>query len=110
MPIYEYRCESCGEELEKIQKVTDPALTDCPRCGKAALTKLISASGFRLKGSGWYETDFKTGNRRNVLNEGASSGSGASSGAKESASGEGKSSGGTGGKPDGKSSTGTAAG
>lgn len=60
MPIYEYRCESCGQELEKIQKFSDPPLTDCPACGKSALKKLVSASSFRLKGSGWYETDFKT--------------------------------------------------
>ena len=77
MPIYEYRCESCGAELERIQKFSDPALTDCPECGKAALVKLISAAGFRLKGGGWYETDFKTGKKKNVL-EGASSSSGSS--------------------------------
>ena len=59
MPIYEYRCEACGEELEKIQKFSDPPLTECPACGKPALKKLVSASSFRLKGSGWYETDFK---------------------------------------------------
>lgn len=59
MPIYEYRCESCGKELEKIQKFSDPPLTDCPDCGKPSLKKLVSASSFRLKGSGWYETDFK---------------------------------------------------
>jgi len=59
MPIYEYRCESCGQELEKIQKFSDPVLTDCPACGKSTLKKLVSASSFRLKGSGWYETDFK---------------------------------------------------
>lgn len=59
MPIYEYRCESCNKELEKIQKFSDPPLTDCPACGKAALKKLVSASSFRLKGTGWYETDFK---------------------------------------------------
>ena len=59
MPIYEYRCESCGEELEKIQKMSDPPLRDCPCCGREALIKLVSASSFRLKGSGWYETDFK---------------------------------------------------
>jgi putative FmdB family regulatory protein len=60
MPIYEYRCESCGETLEKIQKFSDAPLTDCPACGKSTLKKLVSASSFRLKGSGWYETDFKT--------------------------------------------------
>lgn len=59
MPIYEYHCESCGTDLEKIQKFSDAPLTDCPSCGKATLKKLVSASSFRLKGSGWYETDFK---------------------------------------------------
>ena len=59
MPIYEYQCESCGNKLEKIQKISDPPLTDCPECSKPALKKLVSASSFRLKGSGWYETDFK---------------------------------------------------
>lgn len=59
MPIYEYECQSCGETLEKLQKMSAPPLTDCPKCGKASLSKLVSAPGFRLKGSGWYETDFK---------------------------------------------------
>lgn len=59
MPIYEYRCQACGHELETIQKMSDAALTDCPECGKPELKKLISAAGFQLKGSGWYETDFK---------------------------------------------------
>jgi putative FmdB family regulatory protein len=63
MPIYEYRCESCGVELEKIQKFSDEPLTDCPSCGKSSLKKLVSASSFRLKGSGWYETDFKNKNK-----------------------------------------------
>lgn len=66
MPIYEYRCEACGEELEKLQRMSDPPLTDCPACGRPALKRLVSAAGFRLKGGGWYETDFKQGNRRNV--------------------------------------------
>ena len=61
MPIYEYRCESCGYEHEAIQKLSDPTLKDCPSCGKPALKKLISAAGFQLKGSGWYATDFKNG-------------------------------------------------
>lgn len=65
MPIYEYRCTSCQAELEKLQKISDPPLVECPECGKDTLVKLISASSFRLKGSGWYETDFKTGNRKN---------------------------------------------
>jgi putative FmdB family regulatory protein len=59
MPFYEYRCEACGHELEALQKLSDAPLTDCPACGQPALKKLISAAGFRLKGSGWYETDFK---------------------------------------------------
>lgn len=59
MPIYEYRCDACGHELEKIQKMADPALTECPQCGKSTLKKLVSASGFKLKGTGWYATDFK---------------------------------------------------
>jgi len=59
MPIYEYRCDACGHELEALQKMSDEPLRECPACQKAELQKLISAAGFRLKGSGWYETDFK---------------------------------------------------
>ena len=59
MPIYEYRCEECGEEHEALQKVSEPPLTVCPACGKPALKKQLSAAGFQLKGSGWYATDFK---------------------------------------------------
>jgi len=70
MPIYEYRCQSCGHELEKLQKLSDQPLVDCPECGKPALTKLISAAGFRLKGGGWYETDFKKDNKRNIAGDG----------------------------------------
>ncbi len=66
MPIYEYRCRACGHELETIQKMSDPALTQCPACGEPQLQKLISAAGFRLKGGGWYETDFKSGKKKNV--------------------------------------------
>jgi putative FmdB family regulatory protein len=66
MPIYEYRCENCAHEHEVIQKISDPLLQTCPACEKDALVKKISASGFRLKGGGWYETDFKSGNKRNV--------------------------------------------
>ena len=66
MPIYEYQCEACGHRLERLQKVSDPLLRDCPACEKPALGKLVSAAVFRLKGGGWYETDFKTGGKRNV--------------------------------------------
>ncbi|MDG4549228.1 MAG: zinc ribbon domain-containing protein [Candidatus Contendobacter sp.] len=67
MPIYEYRCQSCDHALEALQKLSDPELSDCPSCGLPKLKKLISAVGFRLKGSGWYETDFKNGGRKNVV-------------------------------------------
>ncbi|HQU15985.1 MAG: FmdB family transcriptional regulator [Chromatiales bacterium 21-64-14] len=67
MPIYEYRCTGCGHELEAIQKMSDDPLLDCPACGKPTLQKLISAAGFRLKGGGWYETDFKSGHKKNVV-------------------------------------------
>jgi len=59
MPIYEYQCKACGHELEAFQKLSDDPLKECPACGDLELTKLISAAGFRLKGGGWYETDFK---------------------------------------------------
>ncbi|MEJ2094769.1 MAG: zinc ribbon domain-containing protein [Gammaproteobacteria bacterium] len=59
MPIYEYQCASCGVRLEKLQKVSDKPLTQCPSCDKPALQKLVSAAAFHLKGSGWYVTDFK---------------------------------------------------
>jgi putative FmdB family regulatory protein len=59
MPIYEYKCSACSHELESLQKFVDAPLVTCPACGKDALTKLVSAAGFQLKGSGWYQTDFK---------------------------------------------------
>ncbi len=60
MPIYEYVCKSCGHELDALQKMSDAPLTECPDCGAPALKRKISAPRFRLKGSGWYETDFKS--------------------------------------------------
>lgn len=74
MPIYEYQCQSCGHELERLQKVQDEPLRDCPQCQQPALRRKISAAGFRLKGAGWYETDFKKGNKKNLAGEGAASG------------------------------------
>jgi putative FmdB family regulatory protein len=59
MPIYEYRCSSCGFQKEYLQKVTDPLLTRCPECDKDTFSKMLTAAGFQLKGSGWYATDFK---------------------------------------------------
>jgi len=61
MPIYEYRCDSCGFQKEHLQKMSDPLLTTCPECGKESYTKMLSAAGFQLKGTGWYATDFKGG-------------------------------------------------
>ena len=59
MPIYEYRCDSCGHQQEFLQKVSDATLTVCPQCGKPTFTKMVTAAGFQLKGSGWYVTDFR---------------------------------------------------
>ena len=66
MPIYEYQCEKCGHVFDTLQRISEDPLVDCPECGEPALKKLVSAPAFRLKGSGWYETDFKTGNKKNV--------------------------------------------
>jgi len=62
MPFYEYRCEACGHEIEALQKVSDEPLLDCPECGRPALKKLMSAVGFRLKGGGWYVSEY--GNKK----------------------------------------------
>lgn len=74
MPIYEYECTSCGHRMEAIQKISDEPLKDCPNCSKPDLKKLISASAFRLKGGGWYETDFKAGKKKNLVESGKSEG------------------------------------
>ncbi|TNC79422.1 MAG: transcriptional regulator [Oleiphilus sp.] len=66
MPIYEYSCKSCGLEKDILQKLNDAALTKCPECNEDTFVKKISAAGFRLKGSGWYETDFKSGAKKNL--------------------------------------------
>jgi putative FmdB family regulatory protein len=73
MPIYEYRCSACGHDLEALQKMTDAPLRKCPECGKTQLKRLVSAPQFRLKGSGWYETDFKNKNetKRNLVEHAA---------------------------------------
>ena len=64
MPIYEYRCTDCGHRLEALQRLADAPLRVCPACGKETLTKLMSAVGFHLKGSGWYATDFKSSGKK----------------------------------------------
>ncbi|MGQ9659631.1 MAG: FmdB family zinc ribbon protein [Thermochromatium sp.] len=93
MPIYEYRCEHCGYELEQMQRLSDAPLTDCPRCGQPALKRLISVAGFRLKGGGWYETDFKgSGDIKRNLHDG---GEKQDSAVKSDGAGSGSSGGGT---------------
>ena len=69
MPIYEYACKSCNHTLDALQKMSDDPLVDCPECGKHELKRLISAPRFRLKGEGWYETDFKKDNQRNLAKD-----------------------------------------
>ena len=71
MPIYAYKCGSCGHAKDVLQKMSDPLLTVCPACGEAAFSKQVTAAGFQLKGSGWYVTDFRAGG------DGANSGVGA---------------------------------
>ena len=79
MPIYEYQCKACGHELEAFQKLSDDPLKECPACGDLELTKLISAAGFRLKGGGWYETDFKGSQDKKKNLAGTDSGSASAS-------------------------------
>ncbi len=82
MPIYEYRCGACGHHLEALQKMSEGPLRKCPDCGKSQLRRLMSAPQFRLKGEGWYETDFKSKNevKRNLVEATAESGAEAKSG------------------------------
>jgi putative FmdB family regulatory protein len=69
MPIYGYACKECGHTLDALQKMADDPLVDCPECGEPALKRQLSAPRFRLKGQGWYETDFKKDNQRNIAGE-----------------------------------------
>lgn len=64
MPTYEYECKACGHRLDAFQRVSDDDLVDCPHCEKPELTRLVSATAFQLKGSGWYQTDFKTSGKK----------------------------------------------
>jgi putative FmdB family regulatory protein len=66
MPIYAYACKQCDHTLDALQKIADEPLVNCPECGESALKRLLSAPRFRLKGQGWYETDFKKDNQRNL--------------------------------------------
>ncbi len=64
MPIYQYQCADCGHSLEVLQKMSDPKLLDCPECGASALKKQVTSAAFKLKGTGWYETDFKNSGKK----------------------------------------------
>lgn len=104
MPIYEYACQSCTHRFETIQKTADSPLSDCPQCERPALRKLVSAPVFRLKGAGWYETDFKTNGQRNVAdNSGGkeSDGDAAADGSKSGGEGTGKAGGASGASDEG---------
>ena len=67
MPIYEYKCLKCEHQFEVIQRFTDNPVESCPECNDKSVQKLVSAPSFRLKGGGWYETDFKTGSKKNIV-------------------------------------------
>jgi len=124
MPIYEYRCEACGHELGALQGLHDELLTHCPECAGEHLRKRVSLTAFRLKGSGWYETDFKSGEKRNIAGDssggggdgqssgGEQSGGEKSGGSNGSGSGDsgGKSESSSGGSGQGTASTGSGAG
>lgn len=93
MPIYEYECAACGNRHEVLQKISDSLLTDCPDCGKSTLKKMISAPSFRLSGTGWYETDFKSekDKKRNLVsNDSQKESSSKDSESKSDKKGEGK--------------------
>ncbi len=87
MPFYEYRCEACGHELEALQKISDAPLLECPACNEQKLVKLVSAAAFRLKGAGWYETDFKSGKQKNLHDSGKPESGKQESGKKEKSAG-----------------------
>ncbi len=86
MPIYEYQCQDCGHTLEALQKIADAPLRDCPECKHESLKKKVSAAAFRLKGGGWYETDFKTGDKKNLAGDHKKPGTGDSGGDSKPAS------------------------
>ena len=109
MPIYEYQCQACGHDIEVIQKMSDPPLEECSSCGELTLKKKVSAAAFRLKGGGWYETDFKTGDKKKNIAGDKSSGDTSAGDGKSSESAKdnngGKSSKGSGGSDSGGSSS-----
>lgn len=105
MPIYEYRCSSCGHQQEYIQKVSDPVLTTCPACARETYAKMLTAAGFQLKGNGWYATDFKNSGARPASTPAAKSEGAGKADAKSDAKTDAK----TDAKPDAKPDAGGAA-
>lgn len=103
MPIYEYRCSACGFQKEYLQKIADPVLSVCPECGKSTFSKMLSAAGFQLKGSGWYATDFKNSGSKPAAKTEAKDKSGAKAESKDSGSGKSDSDGKSGGNSESKS-------
>jgi putative FmdB family regulatory protein len=89
MPIYAYRCDSCGHQKDVLQKLSDPGLTVCPACGAATFAKQLTAAGFQLKGSGWYVTDFKGGSSAKKADAKTDSGDGAKTDATKTDAGKG---------------------
>ena len=107
MPIYEYRCDACGHYLDALQKIADAPLRDCPSCDASALRRLVSAPNFRLKGSGWYETDFKSDKerKRNLVEHPDEAAAGRDKGEPKKAEGDSKKSTGDSGKGEGSGKT-----
>lgn len=87
MPIYQYACGNCGHAMEALQKMSDAPLTDCPKCGEPALSKQLTAAAFKLKGTGWYETDFKNSNKNTDSKSGSNKSGEAKAGKSESKTG-----------------------
>jgi len=105
VPIYEYRCSSCGFQKEYLQKVSDPLLSVCPECSKATFGKMLTAAGFQLKGGGWYATDFKNSGAAPASKTAGVSGTAARSDANTESKTEGKSGTDSASKSEGKSET-----
>ncbi|HMH16935.1 MAG TPA: FmdB family zinc ribbon protein [Burkholderiales bacterium] len=103
MPIYEYRCSSCGFQKEYLRKLNDPVLTVCPECSKQTFSKMLTAAGFQLKGSGWYATDFRNSGAKPAAKSGAKDAGDAKSDAKPEAKSDTKSDTKSDPKPDAKS-------
>jgi len=99
MPIYPYVCTACGHEFDTLQKISDDPLTDCPGCGEPSLRKRLAAPAFQLKGTGWYETDFKNSGKKKQEDKSGKPGKGEAAG-KDGDSGQGKDTGGA--KSDGE--------